>query len=54
MGAVLITGASRGIGAACAREFAREGYAVAVHYRQSEAQALALCEFVRTSATAPP
>ena len=44
MGAVLITGASREIGAACAREFAREGYAVAVHYRQSEAQALALCE----------
>ncbi len=40
---ILITGASRGIGAACARVFARAGWAVAVHYHRSEAQALALC-----------
>jgi|CXWL01.1.fsa_nt_gi 3-oxoacyl-[acyl-carrier protein] reductase len=31
---VLITGASRGIGAACARAFARAGAAVLVHYRE--------------------
>lgn len=30
----LITGASRGIGAATAREFARRGWGVAVHYHQ--------------------
>lgn len=35
---VLITGASGGIGAACARACARDGWAVAVHYR-SQAQA---------------
>lgn len=39
---VLITGASRGIGAAAARAFAAAGYAVAVHYHTSEAEALAL------------
>ena len=32
---VLITGASRGIGAACARSFARSGASVMVHYRQA-------------------
>lgn len=41
---VLITGASRGIGAACARRFAAAGYAVAIHYYQSEQAALALAE----------
>lgn len=46
-GNVLITGASRGIGAAIARAFARDGYRVAVNYRNSEAQALALCEELR-------
>lgn len=44
---VLITGASRGIGAETARRFAAAGYAVAVNYRQSEEQALALVEELR-------
>lgn len=38
----LITGGSRGIGAAAARLCARRGWGVAVGYRHSEAQALAL------------
>ncbi|NLF34841.1 MAG: SDR family oxidoreductase [Clostridiales bacterium] len=38
----LITGASQGIGAAAARAFAEAGYAVALHYHQSEQEALAL------------
>ncbi len=33
---VLITGASRGIGAACATLFAKEGYRVAVHYNKNK------------------
>ena len=36
---VLITGASRGIGAATARLFAQEGWSVAVHYNASRAAA---------------
>ena len=36
---VLITGASRGIGAAAARLFAQEGWSVAVHYNASQAAA---------------
>ena len=35
----VVTGASLGIGAATAREFASRGYAVAVHYNASERQA---------------
>ena len=42
MSNVLITGASRGIGAAVARLFAREGWAVAVNYNQSRGEALKL------------
>lgn len=41
---VLITGASRGIGAAAARVFAREGYRVAINYCQSRQEAERLCE----------
>ncbi|HIW94386.1 MAG TPA: SDR family NAD(P)-dependent oxidoreductase, partial [Candidatus Flavonifractor merdipullorum] len=37
---VLITGASRGIGAACARRFAAAGCRVAVNYHHSEDAAL--------------
>ncbi len=39
---VLITGASRGIGAEAARQFARAGYAVAIHYNKSRTQAESL------------
>ena len=41
---VLITGASRGIGAACARAFARAEYRVAVHYHHSEEAAVLLAQ----------
>ena len=43
----LITGASRGIGAAAARLLAREGYAVAVNYCRSRERAEALAEELR-------
>ena len=43
----LITGASRGIGAATARRLARAGYAVAANYCRSEDRALALVEELR-------
>lgn len=39
---VLITGASRGIGAECARTFAKNGYNVAINYFRSEKNALDL------------
>ena len=41
---VLITGASRGIGAETARRFAAGGYQVAVNYFQSKDAAFALCD----------
>lgn len=49
MSTVLITGASRGIGAACAREFAKLGNNVAVHYFRSEEKALSLCDELKAS-----
>lgn len=39
---VLVTGASGGIGSACARLFAAEGYKVAIHYNNGKAAADAL------------
>jgi len=45
---VLITGASRGIGAACAREFAAAGYKTAIHYHKSKEKAERLAEQIRT------
>ena len=49
MSIVLITGASRGIGAAAARLFAREGWQVAVNYNASRDRALALVEEIRAA-----
>ena len=44
---VLITGASRGIGAACARRFAQGGWNVGVNYCRSRERALELAEELR-------
>jgi len=46
---MLVTGASRGIGAATARAAAREGYRVAINYRDSEAAATHLVEEIRSA-----
>ena len=46
---VLITGASRGIGAAAALSFARHGWQVVVNYLRSEEQALAVCRQINAA-----
>jgi 3-oxoacyl-[acyl-carrier protein] reductase len=48
---VLITGASGGIGGACARAFAGEGARVAVHYHRGSDRARALAEEIGAVAT---
>lgn len=45
----LVTGGSRGIGAATARTLARDGYTVAVNYTQNEASAEQLVREIRDS-----
>jgi len=41
---VLITGASRGIGAASAKVFAQNGYSVAVNFNKNEEEAMKVCK----------
>ncbi len=48
-GTVLVTGGSRGIGAACSRLLARDGFAVVVNYARSAAMAEQLVNEIRTS-----
>ena len=43
MKTAVITGASRGIGAAAARAFSKAGYNVVINYNKSEKEAFALC-----------
>lgn len=50
---VLVTGGSRGIGAACSRLFAAAGAGVCVHYRAREAAAASVLESLRTSSSQP-
>ena len=50
---VLVTGGSRGIGAACCRLFARAGAAVLVHYQSREDRATALVEELRGLCSGP-
>jgi 3-oxoacyl-[acyl-carrier protein] reductase len=49
MSVALVTGASRGIGAATARELAARGFAVAVNYRRDRDRAEALADEIRAS-----
>lgn len=46
---VLITGASRGIGAACACRFATAGYNVMIHYHQNKTAAQAVLQKIQKS-----
>jgi len=49
---VLVTGAQQGIGAACARAFAKAGYAVAVNWLDDQAAAEAVAAEVRAAGQA--
>ena len=42
----LVTGASRGIGKACAEELGRQGFKVAIHYRSNESLAKEVAESI--------
>lgn len=45
---VLITGGAGGIGAACAKKFALNGYFVAINYRNSEQEAFSLLKEIKS------
>jgi NAD(P)-dependent dehydrogenase (short-subunit alcohol dehydrogenase family) len=54
-GAVLVTGAAKRIGKAVALDLAQNGWAVAIHYRESESDAIKVCdEIVNAGGKAAP
>lgn len=50
---VLVTGGSRGIGAACCRFFAESGAAVCVHFRSRESSAVSVLQGLQSSSSEP-